>query len=331
MASSAPRTSVIMPVYKTADRVVASIQSVLAQSDPDFELLVLIDASPDDAAARIADFLEQNPDSRVRVFDNPVNRGVSAVRNQGLDAARGSWVAFLDSDDSFDPLFLERMHGAVAAEGCDIAVCAHTLVELDGGRRQRHRGEPGVVSGEQAALELLRDQRTPYLWDKLFRASTVEGLRFAEDIHRAEDALLVLGALTRAQKVVQVAEAYYNYTVDTGGLTWGKVTPVAESLRLMSYMREAASHLVQTKEGQAAFDVSWVLTFLNNAQQGLMSSSAEGSAVISECRAQITWRQLVSTLRAGRPVFAAAGALLKVSPGLYRALYGAYVKRMYGI
>ena len=79
-----------MPVYNTASTVIAAIESVLAQTDPDFELLVMIDGSPDDSAQLIADYLQRNPDERVRVFDNPENRGPSAVRNQGLDAARGA-------------------------------------------------------------------------------------------------------------------------------------------------------------------------------------------------------------------------------------------------
>ena len=85
-----PRTSIIMPVYNTADSVVRAIESVLAQTDPDFELLIMIDGSPDNSAQVITEYLERNPDERIRVFDNPNNQGVSAVRTQGLDNAHGT-------------------------------------------------------------------------------------------------------------------------------------------------------------------------------------------------------------------------------------------------
>lgn len=98
--SAIPRTSIIMPVYNTASTVIAAIKSVLAQTDPNFELLVMIDGSPDHSAQLIADYLQQNPDERVRVFNNPKNQGLSAMRNQGLDEARGDWVTFPDSDDA---------------------------------------------------------------------------------------------------------------------------------------------------------------------------------------------------------------------------------------
>ena len=99
-----------MPVYNTASTVIAAIKSVLAQTDPNFELLVMIDGSPDHSAQLIADYLQQNPDERVRVFNNPKNQGLSAMRNQGLDEARGDWVTFPDSDDALYPIFLERLH-----------------------------------------------------------------------------------------------------------------------------------------------------------------------------------------------------------------------------
>lgn len=330
MDTANPRTSIIMPVYNTGARVVAAIESVLAQTDPDFELLVMIDASPDDASDRIASFLERNPDPRVRVFDNTVNRGVSAVRNQGLAEARGQWLAFLDSDDRYRPNFLSTMHAYAQKHTADVVVTGHTLVETDESVRDRFRGVPGTRTGQQAALELLSDQLTPYVWDKIIRTETVTDIRFPEDIHRAEDAVYCLHAYTAASKVVVVPTSLYEYTVDAGGLTWGKITPVPESLQLMDHLREAASPLLASAEGRAAFSVSWLLTFINNAQQALVVGGPDSNSVIQECQQHITWAQIAATARL-RPIYAAAATLLKLSPTLYRTLYGAYVKHTYGI
>lgn len=325
-----PRTSIIMPVYNTGARVIAAIESVLAQTDPDFELLVMIDASPDDASERIARFLDAHPDPRVRVFDNTVNRGVSAVRNQGLDEARGSWLAFLDSDDRYRPNFLATLHSYAQAHDADVAVAGHNLVEIDGSSRDRFRAQPGLRSGREAALELLSDRLTPYVWDKIVRAELMEKVRFPEDIHRAEDAVFCLHAYARAHRVVVAPTSLYEYTVDAGGLTWGKITPVDESLRLMDYMSEAAAPVMGSAEGERAFAVSWLLTFVNNAQQALVVGGSGADSVIRECRRQISWSQVLTTAKI-RPVYAAAGALLKISQAAYRLLYGAYVRRTYGI
>ena len=140
--SAIPRTSIIMPVYNTASTVIAAIKSVLAQTDPNFELLVMIDGSPDHSAQLIADYLQQNPDERVRVFNNPKNQGLSAMRNQGLDEARGDWVTFPDSDDALYPIFLERLHHHAERTGAQVVNCAHNMVATDGSTTQRLKGAP---------------------------------------------------------------------------------------------------------------------------------------------------------------------------------------------
>lgn len=327
MNTASPRTSIIMPVYKTGQRVVAAIESVLYQTDPDFELLIMVDGSPDDSSDRIRSFLEQCPDSRVRVFDNPVNQGLSAVRNQGIAQARGEWLAFLDSDDRYRPNFLSTLHAFAEAAGADVAVAGHTLVEVDGSTRDRFRARPGVRTGQEATLELLSDRLTPYAWDKIIRASTVRGVTFPEDIHRAEDAVFSLHACTGAQKVVVVPSSLYEYTVDAGGLTWGRVTPLAESERLLTYIWDATATLLGSSQGKKAYATQKVLTLLNTAQQALMADNQE---VVRAVRAKLRWSDISST-SGNNAVFAAAAVLLKLSPALYSSLYGAYVRRQYGI
>ena len=277
-----------MPVYKTASTVIAAIESVLAQTDPDFELLVMIDGSPDDSAQLIADYLQRNPDERARVFDNPENRGPSAVRNQGLDAARGAWVAFLDSDDTLYPTFLERLHHHAECTGAQVVNCAHTMVATDGTTTQRLKGAPGTLTGQQAAFALLKDELSPYPWDKLIDRSLLEGVYFPEDIRRAEDECVILDCYLQ---------------------------------------RTSTYHL---PEGQEALTVARVLAYLNNAQQALIVGGEDAPATLAGCRRGFSVRDALLVLRR-RPVFGAAGLLLKTSTALYRVLYGVYVKRVYNI
>ena len=327
---SAPRTSIIMPVYNTADTVVRAIDSVLAQTDPDFELLIMIDGSPDNAAQVINDYLAQHPDQRIRVVDNPNNQGVSAVRNQGLDNAHGTWVAFIDSDDEYHPEFLEKLHEAARTYDADIAVCGHIIRHSDGTEVHRAKVTPGVHEGEDIAIEFLEDRYTGFMCDKIFRAQLFDGVRFAEDIHRAEDALVVFACCMKAKRLVGITDHLYTYRMEQGGLTWGRITPVEESIRHTDYMRRVAGDLLKTPRGKNAFAASTSVTFLNNAQQALLAGGSDAPRVIAACRKQLSWGQVFATLRS-RPLMGAAGALLKLSPKLYRVLYGAYVKRNYGL
>ncbi len=98
-----PLVSVIIPTYNRAALVVEAVASVLAQSFRDFELLVVDDGSTDGTPAALEAFA-----GRLTVLRQPARRGVSAARNQGIKAARGEWLAFLDSDDLWRPEKLAR-------------------------------------------------------------------------------------------------------------------------------------------------------------------------------------------------------------------------------
>ena len=158
-----PRTSIIMPVYNTADTVVAAMESVLAQTDPNFELLVVVDGSPDCSSKVIREFLKNTPDPRIRLFDNEQNAGVSAARNQGLDEARGEWITFIDSDDTYRPEFLERLHAAAARNGADVATCGHTIARADGSTMDRPQGAPGTYTGNDIAINYLLNRFTGFV------------------------------------------------------------------------------------------------------------------------------------------------------------------------
>lgn len=328
----APRTSVIMPVYKTENSVVRAIQSVLAQDDADLELLVMIDGSPDNSAQVIRDYLAQNPDERVRVFDNPTNQGVSAVRNQGLDEARGEWIAFIDSDDRYRPTFLSTLHAYAQAQFADIVGSLFSIVTPAGGDPVDRQGaDTKVMTGEEAGLSLLMGTSiAPYVCDKIFRAELFEGLRFPLNIHRGEDGLTALSACLAARRVVMTNEALYEYFMEETGLTWGRIAPVEETLELLDLQKERLGALAQTPEGQKALDVSRIMTLLNNAQQALVITNEESKKTVLRCRQLITWQQVFTTLPINK-MFGAAAALLKVSPALYSKLYGLYIKRTYGL
>ena len=96
--------SVIIPVYNGEKFLRDAIESILAQTYPDFELLVIDDASIDGSLELIRSY----DDPRMRILENPVNLGLSGVRNRGIKEARGEYIAFLDCDDISLPTRLEK-------------------------------------------------------------------------------------------------------------------------------------------------------------------------------------------------------------------------------
>ena len=103
-ALRAPLVSVIMPTYNRARSVIRSVQSVLSQTFRDFELIVVDDGSFDETPA----LLSMVRDARLRLVRRMANAGAAAARNTGLARAHGRYMAFIDSDDTWDPRKLEK-------------------------------------------------------------------------------------------------------------------------------------------------------------------------------------------------------------------------------
>ncbi|AEB08259.1 glycosyltransferase family 2 protein [Desulfobacca acetoxidans] len=136
----APLVSVIIPTYNRADVVGEAINSVLAQTCRDFELIVVDDGSEDGTAAILAHYQD-----RIRIIRQARRQGVSTSRNTGARQAGGEWLAFLDSDDLWLPRKLEVQLAFIGAHrGVDICqteeVWLRRGVRVNPGRRHRKRG-----------------------------------------------------------------------------------------------------------------------------------------------------------------------------------------------
>ncbi|WCT73233.1 glycosyltransferase family 2 protein [Sphingomonas naphthae] len=120
---SAPFFSVVIPCYNRADRIADAATSVLAQTEGDFELIVVDDGSKDDPAAPLAAL----GDARIRCIRQD-NAGAGAARNTGIDAARGRFIAFLDSDDAFLPEHLARTRAAIEADPARSVIFSQVMI-----------------------------------------------------------------------------------------------------------------------------------------------------------------------------------------------------------
>ena len=113
--------SVIVPVYNVEKYLKKCLSSIMKQTYKDFELIIVNDGSPDNSEAIIDDFKKKYP-KKIKAFKKE-NGGLSSARNYGLEKATGDYVVFLDSDDWFEPDYLEKMYNLAIRDDLDIVVC----------------------------------------------------------------------------------------------------------------------------------------------------------------------------------------------------------------
>lgn len=208
--------SIVCPVYRAEVFLPACIESVQAQTDADWELLLIDDGSPDRSGLICDEYASR--DSRIRVF-HQANAGVSTARNMGIDHATGRWILFLDSDDRIQPSTLAAIRNIVSADD-------HIdLVQYDF-RRTAPGSSPAepVVNAEQVsvypAADYIRTGRHlvtaggECISTRLVRQA---GLHFRPDLKMAEDQLFVLEAMAGCRRIARLSAPLYLYTDNPAG------------------------------------------------------------------------------------------------------------------
>lgn len=177
-----PLVSVIIPVFNVAPYLREALDSVVQQTWPHLEIIIVDDGSTD-GSGKICD--EYRADARVQVIHQE-NRGLSAARNAGLDRAVGEYIAFLDSDDAWRPDFIRKLMGAM--ENADIAICQYEVhrLKLDTRGQIHPAAQKGFYSRKEALRALVEGTINVSVWNKLYRKELWTEIRFPEG-HNYED------------------------------------------------------------------------------------------------------------------------------------------------
>ena len=209
-----PRLSIIVPIYKVEKYLHNCIDSILHQTFSDFELILVDDGSPDQCG-KICDEYAAS-DTRVRVI-HKVNGGVSEARNQGINAAQGEIIGFVDGDDKIAPDMYRTMIQYMDDHQLDI-VCADTY-QIKNGRevfRPRYR-EDKIFSHEEAINEILEGNLDNGSPNKIYKRNVIGTIRFP--VGRIyEDVATVYRWFYKAKKVGYLFKPFYYYVKREGSI-----------------------------------------------------------------------------------------------------------------
>ena len=204
-----PRVSVIVPVYNTEKYLSRCIDSILAQTFEDFELILVDDGSSDNSG-RICDEYAQK-DKRIKAIHKE-NGGVSSARNKGLDIAKGYWITFVDSDDwvDVDYLLCFLQHEA------DLSICGYKqTISFIG----NHKPKDGLFYKKEIPIIYNSEFHKMYcrgILSKCFKNSIIKKkhIRFNNKLRIGEDTLFTIQYLSWCQSVRFISEYGYNYACD---------------------------------------------------------------------------------------------------------------------
>jgi heptose III glucuronosyltransferase len=219
LSSTSPRVSVVVPAYNASAFLASCLDSLVAQTLQDMEIIVVDDGSKDDTAAIATRYSRKH--ANVRVISQR-NAGVSSARNRGLAEARGEFVAFVDADDVVEPTMYEQLLSLAENNRLDIAICNAWQVR-DGLPEARcfPTLPDGVTRGAEWLVRQVNNRAIKhYIWCHLYRrallvennASFVPGL-----VH--QDIVWTNQVMLAAKRVACVDEPLYHYRHRPGSLS----------------------------------------------------------------------------------------------------------------
>lgn len=208
--------SVIVPIYNCEKYLQECIESILAQTYTDWEM-ILVDDGSTDSSGRIADsYAATDPRIRVAHF---ANGGLSAARNKGIELAQGEYITFVDADDALFPDAVMSLKNAADRNGADIS-----SGEFRHDKRRGGKGNEKVFSPEDAVADTLyQTTLLPSAWGKLYNAKLFSEIRYTEGLYY-EDLDLFYHVFLKANRIVHIFEPVYFYRMTTGSIlhTWDK-------------------------------------------------------------------------------------------------------------
>ncbi|MBR4826900.1 MAG: glycosyltransferase family 2 protein [Bacteroidales bacterium] len=241
----AVKVSIIVPVFEGRDFVVPCVESLLAQTLDDVELVFVDDCGKDGALSVIRGITDAYKGPKIVAFASTgINSGPGAARSVGIGSASGEYVAFVDSDDTVDPDFCESLYAAAKAESADLAYCGIVLENPSKGESEL-RYNPQVPCGPLSSADRRRflvsfvSYFTTFLYRRDFLLRS--GIGFPHT-RSSEDSVFLAECLLSAAAIARVDRPMYHYIQRHGSLT-AKPDPsrYAERLRsfdeLLSYTR----------------------------------------------------------------------------------------------
>ena len=219
------KISVIIPCYNAAGYIETCLRALENQSFQDFDVFLVDDCSSDNTAAVIRTF-SQGSKLKITLLQNEVNSGPAASRNRGMKASASEFVCFCDSDDWYEPDYLQALYGKSREENTDMVIADYYTVSSGGQKNEKKLGIRETLSAAQA-LAINVDS----MCIMLCRRTLFEDLELP-DLRNGEDMAVIPALLSRANRIAFVDKCLYNYLYREGSASNSANDKVVDSIIL---------------------------------------------------------------------------------------------------
>lgn len=308
--------SIIVPVYNAKEYLTECFYSISAQTYSKIEVIFVDDGS-NDGSSELCDEFEKT-DSRFKVIHKK-NNGVSAARNDGIDMAKGSYITFVDADDTIDKNYISMLYEAILETGAEISGCVlkdvlskEKYIVKDMNEAVDYAATGGKYTAHLILAEIINGS---------------EKIRYDTDLFYGEDLLFLYRAILKSNKYCRVMKPLYGYRENEGGAVavvwnekWDSVLIAYE--RLMALLKRYDKGRFQP---HIEYQQAVISLFLRRYSTGHpMDEIMQGKALkIVRDR----WFYLI-TQNTVPGVIKLTALLFIISPDLAKGIYSLYLKKV---
>ena len=205
-----PKISVIVPVYKAEKYLHICVDSILAQTFTNFELILVDDGSPDNSGKLCDEYAAK--DNRIKVIHKE-NGGVSSARQAGIENAVGEYTIHADPDDWVESTMLEELYKKAKEDNADIVICDY-WEEFENSQRYILQS-PSSTDKYALISDMLNQKLHGSCCNKLVRRECYRNVKFPEGLNYSEDLYVNMHFINNGAKVTYLEKAFYHYNLFT--------------------------------------------------------------------------------------------------------------------
>ncbi|MDR1337969.1 MAG: glycosyltransferase [Rickettsiales bacterium] len=233
-----PKLSVIIPVFNAEIYLRECLDSVVCQTLRDIEIICINDASDDASPDILAEYGRR--DGRIKIINFPENRGVSVARNAGMDAAAGEYLGFIDSDDTVDPDFYEKLIATATSNQSQMAL---------GNIKYLRNQNSGEVTRNALLTAVSEDKfcHTFCWWASVYESGLIKNnkIRFLENLRFGQDIVFLTQCVTFTNACPVVFDTFYHYRTNSAtslysvALSQDKIeSQIAARMEILKFMNQ---------------------------------------------------------------------------------------------
>lgn len=317
--------SIIVPAYNVEKYLEHCLDSILSQTYPDYEIMLVDDGSSDRTGAIADQYHAQYPDKIKAIHTQ--NQGVTQARFEGVLASRGEWIGFVDADDEIEPDMYERLYNNAVRYGADISHCGYKTI-VNGGERVHefyNTGRLAKQDNKEGLRDYLEGKFEPSLCNKMFRREimmkVIQSKLIGSSIKINEDVLMNYYLFKMAGRSVLEDFCGYHYLARPDSATRARfqeskvIDPVQVHEQILKDASEEYKDIAQKNYLTVCMHAYGALY----KQKGCEYKSRELKQVLLENREK--WNLLRRNDRIKL-------RLMMTSPGMYHYLYRFYARNL---